>query len=145
MKFKEVVLRIISLRYTDIILATIGSILLFIYYWNSSYVNYLGLLVFIIGLIIWMLGRIHIKKSYDVLPKAKKLITTGIYSKLTHPIYVGSILFFSGLSIFTLNLYIIIFTIILLIIQIKRAEIEEKVLIKKFGDKYLKHKKQTWF
>ncbi len=145
MKLKGVLLKIAEIRYLDIVFATIISIMLFIDYWNFTYLQYFGLLIFIIGLIIWILGRIHIGKSYSVIPEAKKLITTGIYSKITHPIYVGSVLFFGGMAIFTLDLYIIIFAVLLFILQIRRARVEEKVLIKNFGSKYLKYKKQTWF
>jgi len=145
MKIKEILLRIAGVRYVDIFLVTIGSILLFIYSWNFSYIQYGGIIIFSIGLIIWMLGRINIQESYSVVPEAKKLITTGIYSKITHPIYVGSVLFFTGLAIFSLDIFLISFAVFMLIIQIKRAIIEEKVLIGKFGEKYLKHKEQTWF
>ena len=145
MKLKEILLKVAGVRYIDVIFTIIGAIILFIYYWNFSYVQYFGFLIFTIGLVIWALGRIHINGSYSVIPEAKKLVTSGIYSKLTHPIYVGSVLVFGGLAIFSLNLYLIIFAIFLFIIQIKRANIEEKVLTKNFGDKYLKHKRKTWF
>jgi protein-S-isoprenylcysteine O-methyltransferase Ste14 len=78
------------------------------------------------------------------LPKAKKLVTTGIYSRLRHPIYAGQILVCAG-WIISFNSWLVFgISAVVIAIAISRAIIEEKVLTKEFGKEYLAYKKRTW-
>ena len=66
-----------------------------------------------------------------------KLITTGVYSIVRNPIYSAFLFIFTGILLFTNNLYLLIFPIffyLLLTVLLKRTE--EKWLIEKFKDEY---------
>lgn len=78
------------------------------------------------------------------MPKAKYLVTTGLYSKLRHPVYYFSILALIGILIFSWNIYVLIAVIILIALEIIRMRKEEEVLTKKFGKKYKEYKQTTW-
>ena len=141
---RELITKILGIKYLDISLITaIGSWLAF-QSWESSIRFYLGLALLPIGLAIWLMGLIHLGKAFHGLPMAKQLVTTGIYSKFRHPVYVGSIFFFLGLCLCTAHWGVIIFTVLLLFTQVFRAKSEEKKLAEKFGDEYLKYRKRTW-
>ncbi len=104
-----------------------------------------GLIMAIIGLVLWILAFIKLgTKSFAVLPRAKALETGGIYKYFRHPLYVGLILTFVGLSLGAGSLLGIIYTIIVILpLSIVRAKREEKILIKNFGKEYLDYKKRT--
>ena len=97
----------------------------------------LGLIIAISGLIIWILGFLTLRGSFAIAPKAKKLIKTGIYEHLRHPIYNGIVLTFFGLGLAKGSIISLLFTIFILYPFLKyRSRLEEKTLIKKFKKEY---------
>lgn len=140
----KLIKKIFSIRFLDMIPFIFFSIFLFICFWEASSLNYLGLLIWAIGLALWSAGLLAIGKYFHGFPEPKGLVTSGIYSKISNPIYLGGILAFTGLSIFTQQAFIIALTVIQIPFQLYRVGIEQKKLKQKYGEKYLKYKKQTW-
>ena len=69
---------------------------------------------------------------------ADYLNSTGIYSLIRHPLYLGNYLIWIGIAIFTYNFYFIIIVSLLFWIYYERIMFaEERFLEKKFGDEYL--------
>lgn len=104
----------------------------------------IGLLIAFLGIIIWILGFLTLRGSFSIAPKAKRLIKTGIYEHLRHPIYNGIVLTFFGLGLAKGSLISLLFTIFILYPFLKyRSRLEEKTLLKKFGGKYKKYINNT--
>jgi protein-S-isoprenylcysteine O-methyltransferase Ste14 len=69
---------------------------------------------------------------------ADELNSSGIYSILRHPLYLGNFLIWLGISVSTLNLYFIVIMSLLFWLYYERIMFaEERFLERKFGDKYL--------
>lgn len=79
--------------------------------------------------------------------KDNKLVESGIYGKMRHPIYVGQFLMSCATFLLSNSWIIILFPIYVLIINIKRAENEERHLEEVFGEKYIEYKSRVgkWF
>jgi protein-S-isoprenylcysteine O-methyltransferase Ste14 len=107
--------------------------------------SYIGLFLLIPSIILLTIARIQLGGSFQASAKANKLVKTGIYKKVRHPIYLFGQTFFLGIILITQIFYLLIIWIALIILQIKRIKNEEKVLNEKFGDEYLEYKKHTWF
>lgn len=105
----------------------------------------IGLIITLIGIVFWSWGFILLgKKSFSVLPKAKILQTTGIYRYFRHPIYLGIILTYSGLSLCLASITALLYVFLVICsLCLIRAIKEEKVLFEQFGQKYLDYKKRT--
>ena len=102
-------------------------------------VTYLGLALFIIGIIFVVLSHVKIKGF-----ESKKFVRKGIYSKIRHPMYLGFMLWLIGFPTFTQSLFTLASSVIW-IPQILLWEIlEEKEMEKKYKD-YKQYKKKTWF
>ncbi len=104
-----------------------------------------GLLFISVSYVLWIIARLQLGKAFSLKPKVAFLVTTGIYSKLRHPIYLFSILVLVGATIFFESIILLLLTTALTFIELWRREKEEELLLKKFGKKYKDYQKQTWF
>ena len=75
--------------------------------------------------------------------KAKKVVTTGIYSFIRHPQYFGAILSHMGISILFSSMYSLLSTPLIILYNYLTAWKEEKELIKEFGNDYQDYKKNV--
>jgi len=102
--------------------------------------NILGLLIMTLGVIIRIVAATTLGKFYTrTLRKTDNhiIISKGIYKRIRHPGYLGTILLFIGASISVDNLISLLFiTALVLIVYIYRITIEEKMLIDIFGERY---------
>ncbi len=105
----------------------------------------IGLFLIITSLVFFSIARIQLGSSFQISAKANKLVTGGIYKKISHPIYFFGLIFILGLIIFVQNFYLLIIWCGLIFMQRRRIKKEEKILEEKFGEQYLKYKKNTWF
>ena len=99
-----------------------------------------GISLIITGLLIWLVPAMTIKRSFD----QGKLLTTGIYGYIRHPLYSGIILFITtGVVVITksvIGLSIPILLAILFYIWIKE---EDDYLEERFGEEFIEYKKRV--
>tara|TARA_B100001287_G_C22614804_1_gene496983 strand:- start:100 stop:837 length:738 start_codon:yes stop_codon:yes gene_type:complete len=75
---------------------------------------------------------------------AEYLNSSGIYSIVRNPLYLGNYFIWLGIAFFTYNLYfIIIFTLLFWLYYERIIFAEERFLEKKFGSKYLNWSSET--
>lgn len=90
-------------------------------------------------------ARLQLGASFAVRAVARRLVTTGLYSRIRHPIYVFVDLLFLG-AMLALGLpWLLILLPIVAAIQVLKARREERVLQDAFGQKYIDYRKRTWF
>ncbi len=75
----------------------------------------------------------------------EELVSTGIYSKIRHPMYVGMILFHVGFPFIFKSFIACLSTILWAAFILTWKYFEEKNLERQFGKKYIEYKKRTWF
>ena len=131
-------------RYAEVVVDFFIYSALLVYFWTDSINNFIGFVILLAGFIFWIKSLEDIGASFQASPKAKKLVTTGMYSKFRHPIYYSGILMDIGLVIYSLNWIIFAIVFVIFLIQLYRIHNEERILIQKFGKKYLDYKKQSW-
>ncbi|MFX1415421.1 MAG: methyltransferase [Promethearchaeota archaeon] len=95
-----------------------------------------------------LLAWIHreLDRQYSAILEIKKdhrLITTGPYEKVRHPMYTVLALFSFGISLVTANALIITFAVLLMIGFPFWVRIEEKKMIETFGEEYIEYMKRT--
>lgn len=105
----------------------------------------LGLVLLILGFVLWTVARFQLGSSLTVTAQACKLVNTGLYSKIRNPIYVFGSCFLVGLILIIARpIWLLVFAIIIPL-QVWRARKEAKLLEASFGDEYRKYRASTWF
>ncbi len=91
--------------------------------------------------VLWIIARLQLGDA----PAEDRLITSGLYGEVRHPIYYASTLAFLGFTVF-----ILIWTPIILVpfaalvaFMVVRIRREERVLKAKLGRRYARYKQRT--
>lgn len=111
--------------------------------WNAQRIVGAALLVTGMGLVFtarWQLGT-----SFSILPRARNLVTQGLYSKIRNPIYVFGTIAIAGMMMILQIPRLWVVLLALIVMQIVRARREAQVLEAKFGDEYRDYRRRTWF
>jgi protein-S-isoprenylcysteine O-methyltransferase Ste14 len=100
----------------------------------------IGGIWFIIGFPIWISGAKEIKKNFE----EGKLITSGIFKYIQHPIYCAWGLFYIPAIVLMTRSWIgFVIPVVFYLSFVYRISFEEKYLSDKFGEKYLFYKNST--
>lgn len=129
------------------VLYILSDSLSFADYYLPEWIKILGIPVMILA--IWLLWRSHYDLGrnwieYIGIRKDHKLITTGIFKYIRHPMYAAHIVW--GIAqIMMLSNWLVgpSILIVFLMVYFYRVKKEEKVLIDEFGDEYKKYIQKT--
>ena len=101
-----------------------------------------------LGLFIRIHSMLTLNKYYIrtlVLIDEQELVKKGLYKFIRHPGYLGTIFIWGASGLAMQNWVVFIISAIMIFIAYYyRINNEEKMLIEKFGDKYLNYRKHSW-
>jgi protein-S-isoprenylcysteine O-methyltransferase Ste14 len=114
--------------------------------YHFDLVNIIGFVLLIAGLGVRLqatrtLGK-YFAPTVRVLPE-HKLIKSGIYKHIRHPIYLGSMLAFFSVTLIFHSLYGFIVTALAIPFILHKIRVEEKMFIEKFGNEYREYIKKS--
>ena len=98
-----------------------------------------------VSVVLLVVARLQLGASFSVKAKARKLVTTGLYSRIRNPIYVFGALALVGMAVVLGNWVLLVLVVLLVPLQLYRARKEEAVLAAAFGEEYERYKAGTWF
>ncbi len=104
-----------------------------------------GAAIAVVSFALAILARVQLGKSFAVTPKAKDLITHGLYSRLQNPMYVFIDFTMLGIALAVHRWYPLVPLSIMLLLQARNVRAERKILQAKFGDRYEVYRQGTWF
>ncbi|MFX1270361.1 MAG: methyltransferase [Promethearchaeota archaeon] len=102
------------------------------------------LVLIMIPLLAWI--HRELDRQYSAVLEIKsdhRLITTGPYERVRHPMYTVLILFFFGMSLVSANLIVIVFAVLLMLAFPFWIRVEEEKMIETFGEEYIEYMKRT--
>jgi protein-S-isoprenylcysteine O-methyltransferase Ste14 len=120
-----------------------GAVVLRAWVWDARHI--IGMGIGAAGFVLWVTARWQLGKSFSVRPEARALVTTGLYSRFSNPIYLFGGVAYGGVFLAWGN--VIAFIIFLpgyIAFQYPRVKREREVLEKAFGDEYRRYKTRTW-
>ncbi len=113
-------------------------------HWNLR--CWIGAVVAVAGLALWITARRQLGASFSLAAKAKALVNTGLYSKFRHPVYYFGFVAYCGIALIWGHwIALVCFVVLYAILELPRMVKEERVLTETFGDAYREYRAQTWF
>ena len=106
----------------------------------------IGVLTLISSLPILIWTHRTLGKYYAAVLELKEkhtLITSGPYSRIRHPMYTVFIMYTVSLALMSANLFVIVFSIVVIVSFPSLAKQEEQMLLGLFGDEYSDYMRQT--
>jgi protein-S-isoprenylcysteine O-methyltransferase Ste14 len=95
----------------------------------------------------YVAGRLTLKEQFADMWAPSKLgkdfVRTGIYSRIRHPIYSGTIIYWIGLVLFFQTWFGLALLIPSFVIMVKAASKEEEFLMERFGKEYERYMSRT--
>lgn len=107
------------------------------------YSNIVGFVIFVVGLIVHMRCHLVHQQADQQSEKIEKLLTTGIFSRVRHPMYASLILIVLGIAIASGVTLALVPAVIIAVLNLLTALKEEESLIRKFGDEYREYMKKV--
>jgi protein-S-isoprenylcysteine O-methyltransferase Ste14 len=99
----------------------------------------------LVGVPLMALARVQIGSAFAVAPKAKALVTHGLYAKIPHPLYVFLDVALLGVVIALRQPWLVAPWLALVALHAWAARREARVLERAFGDAYRQYRAKTWW
>lgn len=100
-----------------------------------SYALYLAsLLLLIAGIIFAICALIVLGRSISLLPEARRLVTSGPYALVRHPLYLGEMVAIAGVALQHLSAWALLLLVLSWALQLQRMKYEELVLFQSFPE-----------
>ena len=109
-------------------------------------IKYAGLAITVAGLLFAVWGRVHLGRYWSgiiTLKEGHRLIRSGPYRFVRHPIYTGFLAAVLGSALTASTVEGFIGFAVMLVSYIVKIRREEKVLSSEFGDEYLRFKQEV--
>lgn len=107
--------------------------------WLNEVINdiltIIGAIPMVVGAIMVIWGLIQLRHSLNIFPSPRpdgKLITSGIYRSVRHPIYGGLIFLAFGYALFEWSIYKLVLAFVLYLFFSLKANYEERKLLQKY-------------
>jgi protein-S-isoprenylcysteine O-methyltransferase Ste14 len=124
------------------------GILLFYRNLIINYLDYLGWILLILS-IYFALSPVYVFKKKANVPEGKSyihtkvIVDTGVFSIVRHPQYLSMLLVEIGLVLIVQHWLILILSIICIILTYYGILLQDKILVRKFKDDYVKYMKKV--
>ena len=100
-------------------------------------------LIITIGMVLSIYSIYSLGKSFSIIPQARKLVQSGPYRLVRHPIYLGELISIFGVILTGLTIPKLIMYLLLIGCQVYRALQEEKLLAGVFPQEYEEYSSRT--
>ena len=122
----------------------VDSFLLRISTFLSDYIS-LYIRLVILGLLLvtvaYLIRSGHVVVKHEQRPSG--VVSTGAFRYVRHPLYLGSIMFYLGLTVSTASLFSLVLVVLIFFFYNYIAKYEEKLLENQFNEEYRDYKKRT--
>jgi protein-S-isoprenylcysteine O-methyltransferase Ste14 len=87
-----------------------------------------GLIVALFGAFLSTYSFLHLRRSFAIMPAVRKVVTSGPYGIIRHPLYLGELVYAAGMIMLAFNVLSVLLLILSVAVLILRINIEERKL-----------------
>jgi len=98
------------------------------------------------SLTLWAWAQMSLGKEWSPqlqLRQKHRLVTAGPYKRIRHPIYTAMLGWAISLAVLTANWFFVFLAVFMIAFLMRRAPIEEKMMIEEFGEEYREYMRST--
>ena len=124
----------------------------FIFHYSTFFSLYVSVYIripvsLIIWYLAWYLARSGLRIIFGEIREHPIVIRKGVFSRVQHPIYLGSLLFLLGFIVLTFSILSSFIWLGIFVFYHFISRYEEKILVNKFGAEYMKYMNEVpmWF
>lgn len=113
----------------------------------EDWVRYLGLMLAVVGMAVRFLGLRELGRQFSIyvtLQEDHKLVQSGIYGVIRHPLYLGATFAMAGIGLVFRTWLIIPVSVLILVFTLARIPKEEKLLAEHFKEEFDAYRRRTW-
>lgn len=96
------------------------------------------------GFTLWLIARLQLGNAFSLKALAGTLVTTGLYARFRHPIYLFGFMAYAGVILIWGKWIPFACFLLIYLVEIIRLRKEERVLEQAFGEQYRQYKTRTW-
>jgi protein-S-isoprenylcysteine O-methyltransferase Ste14 len=122
-----------------IIIGVLGEIFSWVRVPLSPYSNFVGGAILLGGWIFHAYCHTAHKQAHKQSQQIEELVTTGVFSKMRHPLYLSLILMYLGLAIAWGVVWMLLPSFLFSALTVLTAIKEEEFLLRRFGRQYEKY------
>ena len=113
---------------------------------QSNAVQVIGIIVTALGLLLAIWARVHLGRYWSgtiAIKQDHRLIRTGPYAWVRHPIYTGLLVGMAGTAIAVGEVSGLLATVLIFIAYYRKIRIEERFLVEQFGPEYVQYQHEV--
>ena len=98
------------------------------------------------SLTLWAWAQMSLGKEWSPqlqLRRKHRLVTVGPYKRIRHPIYTAMLGWGISVAVLTANWFFVFLAVFMIAFLMRRAPIEEKMMIEEFGEEYREYMRST--
>jgi protein-S-isoprenylcysteine O-methyltransferase Ste14 len=140
-----------STRRGELVIPTISFLLPFavtnsVLFLPIAYGSPYGFAIAVPGIILSVHSFLKLRRSFSIMPAVRRVVDTGPYRFIRHPLYLGEFIFLTGMMVLAFNVFSLILLSLSLIFLLMRIGIEERKLAKHLEyAQYMKSVKYRFF
>ena len=120
----------------------------FIFKYSTFLSNYIPIYIRLPLALVILWAAVYFARSahrmiFDEISEQPKVIRNGVFNRVRHPLYLGSLLFYPGLIVLTLSISSFVVWLGIIAFYHFISRYEEKLLLDKFGFEYEKYRNEV--
>jgi len=131
-----------------IIFVSVMILDMFVFEFSSNTIGTISWIIYVpLFLLFFITGSYFIFTSHKIIfskpEKVADIVTSGVFNKIRHPMYFGSMLLFFSFVILSYSILAFLVWLVIVVFYYFISRHEEKLLIKKYGDKYKEYQEKV--
>ncbi len=109
----------------------------------NIYFDVLSSIFTLLGSYLCLVSVISLGRSLSIMPEARALVTSGLYAKIRHPLYMAEFVALAGFYLQFRSWAVAVILVIIIFFQFKRMDWEECILFQAFPE-YESYSLRSW-